>query len=654
MIPNKIPLYKMILLGFVLIVLCGFLLQSASAYLVNYSVSPIANAQLTNTAASTVVGANISWLNMTTNQGATATISLTGTTLVVGATKVATVGLKQFNVSNISTMTRAWINFPIQLPANATVTNASLILYLVSKTTTFGAPDLIVTNATPLDPTNGIRSDYHTFINISEVPIYNQTPVTFQSWTAATRKVIYLNAAGRAAIEAARNYKDPGGNENNFVVGLRSEWDVTSNNRTMIWTQLTAQSAIYTLGSMQSVVHAQDPFLNITYSMPDTLNPVAQFSVNLTPMFEGTGAQFFSQANNTIPGSTKYSWNFTDGGTKGDSTLENPQFVYTTAGTYTVRFSVANPGVTDSITKTNYINVIVADATPTPCPMVTPCPELCDDYTTSLLHYEGADHSVDIVDENTANGWLLRDVGEITTVRKQFGVSSLGLADAGGYAETTSAPSATTAFGKDNWTWDTWIRYDDIDPATDHGIFSWGGYGSGYNSDMFYQRNIAGDGSYVFNIYNGIVTTGSYVYHNQAGEYNANRWYHLELSRNGTYINFSIDGDQKLWDHISGSFDENTDMGNPGNLTYGYENHDEYYLDGWLDETRLSLGTQRHGSDFSVETSAYAHDPCTSTPTGSCTASASVVADSEDDFDIIGIGLLVLVACVGVYWKFKR
>lgn len=107
------------------------------------------------------------------------------------------------------------------------------------------------------------------------------------------------------------------------------------------------------------------------------LPPVAQFSVNLTPGPEGMTAQFFSQANNTIPGSTKYSWNFTGYGTgaKEDSDLENPVFVYTTAGTYTVRFSVALPGpVIDTMTKTDYIRIYVPEAEPTPCPEDTPCP----------------------------------------------------------------------------------------------------------------------------------------------------------------------------------------------------------------------------------------------------------------------------------------
>lgn len=399
------------------------------------------------------------------------------------------------------------------------------------------------------------------------------------------------------------------------------------------------------------------PMLVLNYTVVESnggggdivLPPIAQFSVNLTPGPAGMLAQFFSQSNNTIPGTTKYAWNFTNGGTKEDSSLENPTFTYTTAGTYSVNLTITHPGgISDSELKTNYIIIY----TPTPTPTPTPCPpvtECCDDYTTSLLHYTGAELDVDIIDENTQNSWLLWGVGWITTDTSKFGGSSLNLSEAGAHAR--SAYSATSFnLGKGNWTWDTWIMFHDNLLATSHGIFTMNAYGAGYKSGIFDLEDVAGESSYIFTLYNGIVTTGAYIYHVQAGEYNTNQWYHLELSRNHTYINLSINGDQKEWDHVSGGITSTTDLGNMGNTTLGYDSHDTHYLDGWLDETRFSLGIQRHGSDFAVPTTAYTWNPCT-TSGGTCTYGYNTTSyfhgldclPIELEYLFIAIGFIALI-----------
>jgi parallel beta-helix repeat protein len=53
---------------------------------------------------------------------------------------------------------------------------------------------------------------------------------------------------------------------------------------------------------------------------------------------------------------TSWAWDFDNNGTT-DSTLQNPQYTYATAGTHTVRLTVTGPGGSDTQTKVNYITV---------------------------------------------------------------------------------------------------------------------------------------------------------------------------------------------------------------------------------------------------------------------------------------------------------
>jgi PKD repeat protein len=374
MIPRKISLCKMILIGLLLIFFCGCLFQVASAYNASYNVTPIANSQLTITQANLTRGANITVMRLASVPSGTVAAALTATTLVVGTTKVATVGLPTRNISNISTIARASLTFPLRLPLNATVTNASLVLYLSSKTVTFGTPDLVVggwDNFAPIDSTNQVVGDWTRWYTTGTPTIYNQTPVTFQSWTAATTKVIYLNDAAEAAITAANNPKNGG----NFTISLRDEWDVTNNNRSMIWTGLTAQSAIYTLGSMQSVARSQDPWLNITYSLPDSnitppppYVPVANFIANITAGYSPVTIQFFDNSTNT---STAWKWDLVAGGTGVDDTAQNPIHTYAGAGVYSINLTASNSAGSDSEVKVNYITILEATPAPTPCPTGT-------------------------------------------------------------------------------------------------------------------------------------------------------------------------------------------------------------------------------------------------------------------------------------------
>ena len=71
--------------------------------------------------------------------------------------------------------------------------------------------------------------------------------------------------------------------------------------------------------------------------------------------------RFTDQSTGTAP--FTYAWDFNNDRTV-DSTLRNPTFIYTTAGTYSVNLTVTNSAGSDSERKTNYITVNAAPVPP--------------------------------------------------------------------------------------------------------------------------------------------------------------------------------------------------------------------------------------------------------------------------------------------------
>ncbi|MCX7697420.1 MAG: choice-of-anchor J domain-containing protein, partial [Bacteroidales bacterium] len=105
------------------------------------------------------------------------------------------------------------------------------------------------------------------------------------------------------------------------------------------------------------------PWLDPNNSNPTTLNgfdpnantnpPVANFSGTPTSGQAGTAIQFTDLSTN-YP--TSWKWSF-PGAIPSTSTLRNPQVIYPSPGTYSVKLVVSNAYGKDSITKVNYITI---------------------------------------------------------------------------------------------------------------------------------------------------------------------------------------------------------------------------------------------------------------------------------------------------------
>ena len=87
--------------------------------------------------------------------------------------------------------------------------------------------------------------------------------------------------------------------------------------------------------------------------------PVANFTADVTSGIAPLTVQFNDESTGVII--LDYAWDFNDDGIV-DSTLQNPEFTYETAGTYTVSLTVSNTGGSSTETKTDYIVSVLPDS----------------------------------------------------------------------------------------------------------------------------------------------------------------------------------------------------------------------------------------------------------------------------------------------------
>ena len=121
------------------------------------------------------------------------------------------------------------------------------------------------------------------------------------------------------------------------------------------WYYYTSGSEQYPTTTGLSVKYISDIFIYSDDAPPAPVAPVAAFSVTPLSGNAPLAVQFTDQSTGMV---TTYAWDFNNDGIT-DSTLQNPEYIYSTAGTYTVNLTVTNAGGSDSEAKTDYITVQV-------------------------------------------------------------------------------------------------------------------------------------------------------------------------------------------------------------------------------------------------------------------------------------------------------
>jgi PKD repeat protein len=194
-------------------------------------------------------------------------------------------------------------------------------------------------------PTNGISKIYiprSGTINRVFINVYSGTPGTNEAWSLYIRK----NDATDTLIKtiASSSYE--------------RLFEATNLNLSVVAGDYIEIKGVQPTWATNPLTTIYGGYVFVDYGQPLSgcsgdiiLPPVADFSANLTTAKKPAVIQFFDQSNNTVPGTTQYFWNFTNGGTTVDSTDINPIFTYTTNGTFTINHTISSGGVVSTKTK---------------------------------------------------------------------------------------------------------------------------------------------------------------------------------------------------------------------------------------------------------------------------------------------------------------
>jgi len=222
-----------------------------------------------------------------------------------------------------------------------------------------------------------------------------------------------------------------------------------------------------------------------------------------------------------------------------------------------------------------------------------------DSYTKLLLHCDGTDGST-IFTDSSANNYTVGTVGtvQIDTAQKVFGTGS-GLFD-GNSDYLTLADSADWNFGSGDFTIDCLVRFASLGAGTLHGIVN---QTVDANSLFLWYYNVDDNKLYFYSRDN---ETYKARYSGNSPSFVINTWYHIALVRNGENIYMFKDG-TALTCSVTTAISTNTLPNLAANFEVGalQTGGSYYYLNGWIDELRISKGISRWTSDFTVPTKAY-------------------------------------------------
>ena len=225
-----------------------------------------------------------------------------------------------------------------------------------------------------------------------------------------------------------------------------------------------------------------------------------------------------------------------------------------------------------------------------------------DEDTKLALHCTGINGSKVLVDSSPSNHAVTTyGDAKIDTSTKVFGTGSLKLDGNGDYL---AVPDHTDwNFGDGDFTIDFWVRFNSL-PTSGNVVKLYCQFQDVNNYFTWYYYNVSG--TYSFQTVSQSTAVGiefAPIFTPSPG-LATNTWYHFALTRSGTSFRMFQDGTQ-VGDTATSS---GAVVDNTGLAVIGADVHSGQYLDGWIDEFRISKGIARWTIDFAKPTSEYSED----------------------------------------------
>ena len=214
---------------------------------------------------------------------------------------------------------------------------------------------------------------------------------------------------------------------------------------------------------------------------------------------------------------------------------------------------------------------------------------LDDSYSKVLMHFDGTDTSTTFTDES-GKIWTAHGNAQLATSQVKFGTAS-GVFPATGSDYVSTPTSSDFDFGTGDFTIDFWLRIPSdqntrglISACSDGTFTGWCiNIEPSVNNTIQFASNASG--SFTSDILSSsTVTSGT--------------WNHIAVVRLGTTATMYLNG-VSVGSHSVSGYTYNS-SGNGLVLGRIYTNTDNYYLNGWIDELRVTKGIARWSGNFDV------------------------------------------------------
>jgi hypothetical protein len=261
-------------------------------------------------------------------------------------------------------------------------------------------------------------------------------------------------------------------------------------------------------------------------------------------------------------------------------------------------------GYMDGVRVSKGIARWTADFTP---PTYAP---LSDTNTQLLLNFDGANAATATYDSagGDENGTAdkpptFAGTAQIDTAQSKFGGASLLLDGNSDYL--TIPDSADWYFGTGNFTVDLWVRFN--------AISAFQTFMSQYiDGNNYYLLAIDQDNKLSIDFTFGGVAVGRYLMTSAWSGLATGTWYHIAFERVATTCKIFIDGVSQTLTELNAI--GTSDVGDlSGNLVIGRNANAGWgqYVNGWIDEFRVSKGIARWTANFTPPTAEYDSNPTT-------------------------------------------
>ena len=252
--------------------------------------------------------------------------------------------------------------------------------------------------------------------------------------------------------------------------------------------------------------------------------------------------------------------------------------------------------------------------------------------TSVLLPFIGSDAATSTSDLSNRNGTVsFAGTAQLSTGASKFGGSSL-LVDGNSDYVSISDSYWNTCMSSGDFTVELWARFDSasLDGSTQTTFASNRGDISGSSSNGWVFRK------FTDNVISWYMRQGSdWVYINYAQgtrtAVSADTWYHLAVTRSGNTWKLFLNGTAEDTITNSTSIVDGGAVGLVvGALAGGIAGGPYHYMDGYIDDVRITVGHARYTSNFTAPTSAHL--------TSAGDVNKHIVVNSDADGVAIGTG----------------